>query len=253
LENIKTPHLQTEYITFFIGNIGILYASFFVKKWAVGVLYIPQKHVFENQNNSTYNNRYNIFKILFFMAKSKGNVITYGLSGKVGDLLIFRRRNGETIVAKLPEYNDNPSEEQKETRRRFKRATTYAKTALNDPQIREQYESAANKKKGITAYNVAIADFFNKPEIEEINLEGYSGVAGDEIRIIASDDFTVKSVHVEISNADGETVEKGYAVNTTGNLWIYVATQNNCDIEENKFVVSVSDMPGNITVEEVSL
>jgi hypothetical protein len=187
------------------------------------------------------------------MAKSKNNVVTYGLSGKIGDLLIFRQKNGKTIVAKIAEYSDNPSEEQKKSRKRFQKATIYAKGAIDDPQIREQYDEVAKKKKGLTAYNIAVADFFNAPDIEEIDLSGYAGDVGDEIKIIASDDFKVISVHVEIINADGETVEKGYAAHSTGNLWIYVATQNNRIIEGNKFVVSATDMPGNITVEEESL
>jgi hypothetical protein len=35
------------------------------------------------------------------MAKSKNNAVTRGLSGKAGDLLVFRRRDGKTVVAML--------------------------------------------------------------------------------------------------------------------------------------------------------
>ena len=34
------------------------------------------------------------------MAKQTNNVITHGLSGKVGDLLVFRQRAGKTVIAK---------------------------------------------------------------------------------------------------------------------------------------------------------
>jgi hypothetical protein len=37
------------------------------------------------------------------MAKQKGNVVTYGLSGKIGDLLVFRQKDDQTIVSKIPE------------------------------------------------------------------------------------------------------------------------------------------------------
>jgi hypothetical protein len=37
------------------------------------------------------------------MAKQSGNVVTFGLSGKVGDLLIFRQVDGKTVVSKVPE------------------------------------------------------------------------------------------------------------------------------------------------------
>ena len=39
------------------------------------------------------------FKI---MAKQTNNVVTHGLSGKVGDLLVFRQRAGKTVVGKAP-------------------------------------------------------------------------------------------------------------------------------------------------------
>jgi hypothetical protein len=33
------------------------------------------------------------------MAKQKGNAVTYGLSGKAGDLSVFRRRDGKFEIA----------------------------------------------------------------------------------------------------------------------------------------------------------
>ena len=36
------------------------------------------------------------------MAESKNNVITHGLSGKVGDLIVFRSRFGRTFVSSKP-------------------------------------------------------------------------------------------------------------------------------------------------------
>jgi hypothetical protein len=63
----------------------------------------------------------------------------------------------------------------------------------------------------------------------------------------------VKSVHVRISNADGTVVEEGCATQGIGNLWTYVASQNNDSLEGDKIEVSASDLPGNITVEELNL
>jgi hypothetical protein len=49
------------------------------------------------------------------MAKSRNNVVTHGLSGLIGDLLVFRQRANKTIVAnrpklsaKLPEAGGRP-------------------------------------------------------------------------------------------------------------------------------------------------
>ncbi|MDR1340484.1 MAG: hypothetical protein LBK58_10595 [Prevotellaceae bacterium] len=181
------------------------------------------------------------------MVKQKGNVVTHGLSGKIGDLLVFRQRDGQTIVSKIPEQQKNASEKQVELRKRFQQATVYAKIAASTPGVKELYAEAAKKRRGMTAYSVAVADYFNAPDIDNVDLSEYAGAEGDEIRIIASDDFAVKSVHVQISNADGYTIEEGYAVNSIGDLWIYTATANNESPDGCKIVVSASDMPGNVT------
>ncbi|MDR2026537.1 MAG: hypothetical protein LBQ01_03140, partial [Prevotellaceae bacterium] len=123
------------------------------------------------------------------MAKSKNNVVTYGLSGKIGDLLIFRQVGGKTVVSKIAEQPDTASEKQLKQRKRFQQAAIYAKAAVKDVQTGDLYSAVAKKKKDITAYNVAVADFFNAPDIETVDLSSYKGAAGDEIRIVASDDF----------------------------------------------------------------
>ncbi|MDR0384979.1 MAG: hypothetical protein LBH60_02755 [Prevotellaceae bacterium] len=187
------------------------------------------------------------------MAKSKGNVVTFGLSGKIGDLLVFRQRNGQTIVAKLAERPKHASGKQTAHRKRFQQATVYAQAVVKDPQLKELYDAAAKKRKGVTAYNIAVADFFNAPDIETLDLSAYKGEVGDEIRITVSDDFAVKEVHVSISNADGSVVEEGYASHISGNLWTYVATQYNESLDGDRIEISASDIPGNITSEERSL
>lgn len=42
------------------------------------------------------------------MAKSKNNVVTHGLSGKIGDMLVFSQRNGQTIVGMAPKERTQP-------------------------------------------------------------------------------------------------------------------------------------------------
>jgi hypothetical protein len=181
------------------------------------------------------------------MAKSKNNVVTYGLSGKIGDLLIFRQKDGQTIVAKVPQQSGKVSKKQKAQRKRFQQAVIYAKAAINDSETGELYRTA--DRKGQNPISIAVADFFNAPDIEQVDLSGYSGSAGDSIRINVTDDFAVKSVQVEIVNTGG-IVEKGEAVQTSDSWWTYVATCENNSIETTRIVVSASDLPGNITKEE---
>jgi hypothetical protein len=180
------------------------------------------------------------------MAKSTNNVITHGLSGKIGDLLVFSQRNGKTVVSTAPRKSNKVTESQKEQRRKFQRAVLYAKTAQESP---EYVEAAARKNK--TAYTVAVADFLSAPNIESIDLSGYTGNAGDVIRIIATDDFGIKEVSVRITNGDGSLVEEGYAQpSALGYEWLFTATQTNSSLNGDKIEVFASDTPGNIAHSE---
>jgi hypothetical protein len=56
---------------------------------------------------------------------------------------------------------------------------------------------------------------------------------------------------VNILNADGTEVEKGYAVKKAGtNEWIFTAKKANASLDGDKIVVSASDISGNISEKE---
>ena len=162
--------------------------------------------------------------------------------------MIFRQLDGQTIVAKLPKQRSKVSAKQQKQRDRFQEAVFYGKEAMATPELAELYTTAA--KKGKRPYNVAVADFLNAPDIDEVDLSAYHGAAGDTIKVKASDDFAVKSVIIKIINASGETAEEGEAVHKLGNSWIYTATSEVNDLAGTKIIVSVSDVPGNVTREE---
>ena len=186
------------------------------------------------------------------MAKQTRNVVTHGLSGKIGDLLVFRQVAGKTVVGKIPQTSKEPSEQQLEQRRKFQQAVLYAKSAAADPAMDAAYKKAA--KRGQTGYNVAVADFFHAPDILNIDVTGYTGAPGDVIRIQVSDDFRVKEVKVTISNADGTLVEEGNATtDAIGYVWTYTATSANDTLEGDRIEISVSDIPGNKTQNTVDV
>jgi hypothetical protein len=186
------------------------------------------------------------------MAKQKSNVVTHGLSGKVGDLLVFRQKDGQTIVSKIPEQPKTVSEKQKAQRQRFRKAVIYARSAIVAPETKDIYDTVAAKK-GKTPFVAAVADFLNVPEIEHIDLSNYTGQEGDSIRIDVSDDTLVKYVRVGIINSDGSLLEEGEAQSdVSGHVWTYFAAQANGDLNGGKIVVSVSDLPGNIVEESKS-
>lgn len=181
------------------------------------------------------------------MAESKNNVVTHGLSGKVGDLLVFSQRNGKTVVSKAPKDRTGElSDKQKAHKLKFQKAVLYAKAALADPVKNQMYEAQSDSSKGITTYNVAVADLLNAPDIEKIDLSNYNGNPGDLIKITAIDDFQVISVTVKIENADGTLVEEGNAVDN-GAEWIYTATASNPDLAGDKITVQATDNPANMT------
>ena len=181
------------------------------------------------------------------MAQSKNNIVTHGLSGKVGDLLVFSQRNGKTIVSKVPkERTGELTDKQKQHKLKFQKAVLYAKSVLADPAKKEMYEEMADASKGITTYNVAVADLLNAPDIETIDLSEYEGNIGDNNKITVTDDFQVVSVTVRIENADGTLVEEGVAIDS-GAEWVYTATVANPDLSGDKITVKATDNPDNMS------
>jgi hypothetical protein len=183
------------------------------------------------------------------MAKSKNNVVTHGLSGKIGNMLVFSQRAGKTVVSTLSHVKHEPTELQKQHQRRFQQAILYGKASIADADMKEAYRLSAEP--GQSAFNVAVADFFNAPDIEHIDLSRYTGNVGDKISVRASDDFAVGEVVVRITNADGSLVEEGAAKpDATGYEWTYTATQPNQNLEGDRIEVLAFDTPGNVAREE---
>lgn len=180
------------------------------------------------------------------MAESKNNVVTHGLSGKI-DLLVFRQKGGKTIVTKAPTHSTKPlSSAQQAVQQKFQQAVLYGKAVNASPTQKAEYEAQAQE--GQTAYNVAIADFFNAPDINEIDVQAYTGKVGDKIWVKATDDFKVTKVHVAIENSDGTLVEEGDAVaDAIGLNFTYIATKANASLAGDKITVTAYDTPGNET------
>ena len=98
------------------------------------------------------------------MAISENNVVTYGLKGKIGDLLVFRKQNGKTVVSKVPAKSSvPPSVLQIAVKERFKLASKFAQQAMLDISLAAIYKALA--KKGQSAFNVAFADFYLPPTV----------------------------------------------------------------------------------------
>jgi len=178
------------------------------------------------------------------MAKVGKNVLTRGLSGKVGNLVVFRNSGEQTIMSSAPGKRTHPlSEDQLLHRQEFKEAVLYAKSVLADPDKKAEYEAAA--KDGESAFNVAVSDYFKLPVIVEMDTSLYTGQAGDMIRIRAIDNFKVASVSVTIFKADNDIVETGMAVAGSNRLdWFYTAANQNTSMTDGRVVATAIDSPG---------
>jgi hypothetical protein len=180
------------------------------------------------------------------MAKQKGNVVTHGTSGKLGDLLVFRQTASGTVIAKVPTVSNKVTDAQRAQRRRFQLAVLYSGSAVSDPALSGAYAEKA--KKGQSVRNVAVADFLRAPDIDVIDLSGYHGQPGDVIGIEVTDDFAVREVKVVITNPDGSLVEEGYASpEPVGYRWTYKAIAENVSLDGDRIEVYASDTPGNIS------
>jgi hypothetical protein len=187
------------------------------------------------------------------MAESKNNMVIQGFTGKLGDQLVFRQVAGKTIASKAPGARQGePTEKQVAVRDRFQRAVLYGRSVLADPAAKQAYSDAAPN--GQSAYNVAIADFFQAPDIMEIDVSSYTGQVGEIIKVKVTDDFKVKAVRLSIQNDDGSLLEEGNAVQLGNSAdWTYTATATNSSLTGDKITVTATDNPANLTTDEKTL
>jgi hypothetical protein len=180
------------------------------------------------------------------MAVSTNNVVTHGLSGKVGDLIVFKQQNGKTVVARVPKKSSTPtSAAQLSVNERFKLASKYAQQAILNPALKQKYAGFAKSNQSV--FNVAFADFFSPPVLSDVS-GVYNGNVGVNLSIKAIDNYEVKAVKLQIYLADDTLVEEGNALlQVDGVSWKYTCTINNSDLLGNKLIWTAEDLAGNNT------
>jgi hypothetical protein len=179
------------------------------------------------------------------MAKVRLNPILEQVHGKVGDL-VFKRSGDEVIIARKQDFsNREPSEAQLAVQERFRQAALYGRLVMADPDTKKLYEDAA-KAKGQPLFSLTVADFFHAPSVDMIDMAGYGGRVGDRIVIQAHDDFAVSAVKVALTNAAGDPIESGEAVETPAKSgrWLYTATAAVATGTQVRINVTATDHPG---------
>jgi len=183
----------------------------------------------------------------------KNNDLVMGSSGRIGDQLVYRQRAGKTIIAKRPKKsNVQATALQLEVQELFAEAVLYARGVIADGAKKALYQSKA--KAGKSAFNLALSDFCKAPEIRKYQTSDYKGQVGDKISIRVIDDFKVEGVSLIIKDSADSMIEEGSAVLSANNVdWIYTATAINPSLAGTKLIINATDIPGNISTQEVIL
>jgi hypothetical protein len=179
------------------------------------------------------------------MSKVKLNPILEMIRGQIGDL-VFKRYGDEVIISRKPDLEGvEPTAAQQAIRERFRQAALYGKMVMADPEAKALYEEAA-RAKGQPLFSLMVADFLNAPSVDLVDLAGYTGAIGDEIVILASDDFDVVGVSLSLTDAGGNPIESGQAVETPADSgrWVYAATAAAPTGTTVRIAVTVADRPG---------
>jgi hypothetical protein len=189
------------------------------------------------------------------MPKIGNNPIMKGLSGMLGDVVVYREQRGRLVMSNRPKKRDVPTDHQKLQGAKFKRAVAYANGQMKIPEAKAAYDLLIDKTKFASGYAVAMADFLKGPEITGIDASGYNGQIGDLIQINAVDNFKVTDVTVEIRSAANALIEQGPAAQDPQNelSWNFAATQPNAQLAGTKIIVKAKDMPSNVTLKDLIL
>ena len=185
------------------------------------------------------------------MAKVKNNIFIRGLSGSLGDQFVVRgTKGGETIVAAKPAFSSERvfNAEQLAHQNAFRTAIAYAKSAkTQDVYIAKA--QGTNK----SAYNFAVADWFNQPEVLSVDITGWTGQAGETIRVQAQDDTYVANARVVIRNTSGAILEEGDAVRAEGLWWVYTTRSIIALASQPQVTAQAFDLAGNLAELAISL
>jgi signal peptidase I len=189
------------------------------------------------------------------MPKIGNNPIMKGLSGMLGDVVVYREQRGTMVMSNRPKKPAAPTNHQKLQGSKFRQAVAYAHAQMEIPEAKAEYDARIDNKKFVSGFSVAVTDYLKGPEITAIEASEYRGQVGDPIVIVAIDNFKVTDVNVQIRSAADALIEEGPAIQNPANelAWIFATTQANAQLAGTKIVVRAKDKPNNVTTKELVL
>lgn len=187
------------------------------------------------------------------MAIVDNNIITEGLKGKLGKMLVFRQRKGKTVVSAMPQKTDTPPSPSQETRRtKFKQAVKYAQSVIQNPAESAWYTARLGDHQSV--YHAALSDYLHAPQIVNIDVASYQGKGGDQIKVDFAPKSRATTVTVSLYHPDGQLAEEAPALPCSEDItWIYTAQQSIPNWQALRVVVRATNKPGNPSEKEVRL
>jgi len=172
------------------------------------------------------------------------NDLIDGVSGRVGNKIVFRTVKGKTMVTRRPKFTAEPTPAQTAFRAQFKDAAKYAKTKMLDPVVKEVYTRMAGDKPFNSAFTEAVRDYLAAFEVRTIDVSSFSGAAGSIIPVQVSDNDRVVSLKVAIYDNANNLVETGAATYTPGDVYWRYTTQQAIVLPGIKIVATATTRPG---------
>jgi hypothetical protein len=185
------------------------------------------------------------YKEQVIMADIYRNQFARGFRGTFSkELVVHQTGSGKTIVTSTPLFDQNLIYSEKLTMHQaaIRDAAIYASFAEHE----EAYIRMAQAT-GSTAYALAVADWYAAPRVLEIDVDRWTGYAGETIRVKARDNVMVASVTVMIRDREGQMLEMGDAApSKAGSPWWNYTTRSTVALTPFPSVQAIAfDLPGN--------
>jgi hypothetical protein len=173
------------------------------------------------------------------------NQFTRAWRGAFGrQFVVHKTGSGKSLIAGKPLFDENLTYNENGTIQQA--AVRDAGTYASFGQTQEIYLHKAEET-GTTAYALAVADWFGAPKVLEINVDDWTGSAGETIRVKAKDNVAVARVMVMIRNGQGKVIEMGEAVQSEEeSAWWNYTTQTTVPLTPFPTLQAIAcDLPGN--------
>lgn len=179
------------------------------------------------------------------MAQLYNHIVILGSNGLVGGQFgNYKTRVEKSLLAHKPLLDDYRKAD--EARQAHDAAVRESTTYANFSQTQDVYINKA-KRLGVTPYYIALADWFEAPQVLEINVDRWTGKIGQTICVKARDNVKVERVSMVIRDANENVLETGEAVQSEpGSLWWNYTTKKPVSITPFPIVEATAyDLPGN--------